>query len=86
MLRVDLHIVRTARGWLMQNAEARILRTFGSAEAAIENAEARARQLQARGLNVRLTIHPPGKRPTVQDFPAQAERIESYALARCGLC
>jgi hypothetical protein len=86
MLRVDLHIVRTARGWLVQNAEAKTLQTFRDADAAIQNGEARARQLQARGLNVRLTIHYPGKKPQSQDFPASTERVESYALARCGLC
>lgn len=85
MLRADLHIVHTARGWLLQTADATTLRSFRSAEAAIENGEARARQLQGRGLNVRLMIHPPGKKATVQDFPAQTERVDSYALARCGL-
>ena len=85
MLRVDLHIVRTARGWLLQNADAATLRIFRNAEAALENGTARARQLQGRGLNVRLTLHPPGRKATVRDFPAQRETVESYALARCNL-
>ena len=85
MLRVDLHIVRTARGWLLQDADATTLCRFRDLEAALEDSEARARQMQRRGLNVRLTIHVSGKKAAVQDFPAPTEKVDSYAFARCGL-
>lgn len=85
MLRIDLHIVRTSRGWLVQNANARTLAVFRKVDDAIENGEARARQFQARRLNVRLSIHAPGRRALIRDFPALVEACESYALKFCRL-
>jgi hypothetical protein len=85
MPRVDLHIVRGPRGWKLQNANERTLAIFRSAEAALEHGEARGRQLRIRGLNVRVTVHEPGRTPKVFEYPAQAAVVESYALARCCL-
>jgi hypothetical protein len=85
MRRVDLHIVRATRGWRLQNADGRNLAVFRNVEAALDNGEARARQLQIRGLNVRVTIHHPGRAPKAFDFAAQTESVESYALTRCCL-
>jgi hypothetical protein len=85
MLRVDLHIVRTARESRLQNADARTLAAFRSVEAALQHGEATARQFQTRGLNARVTVHPPGKPPTVLDFPAQVASAKSYALIWCSL-
>jgi hypothetical protein len=85
MPRVDLHIVRAHRGWRLQNANESTLASFRSVEAALEHGEATARQLCSRGLNVRVTVHHPGKAPKVFDFPALAAPLESYALTRCGL-
>ena len=85
MPRVDLHIVRAHRGWRLQNANENTLASFRSVEAALEHGETTARQLRSRGLNVRVTIHHPGKAPKVFDFPALATPLESYALTRCDL-
>jgi hypothetical protein len=85
MLRVDLHIIRARRGWQLQNANERTLAVFRSVDAAQEHGEARARQLRTRGLNVRVTVHEPGKAPKVFFFPAQTAPVESYALTRCRL-
>jgi hypothetical protein len=88
MPRIDLHIVRAFRGWLLQNANGRTLGTFGSVDAAIQHGEATARQIRMRGVHARLTIHLPGKRPNILEFPAVASTgltgLESYALTRCG--
>lgn len=86
VLRLDLHIVRTSRGWLLQNSGARTLRVFRTAEAALEYAEATARQIRiVRGLNVRLSLHPPGRATQIFDFPARIAPAESYALKFCRL-
>ena len=85
MLRVDLHIVRATRGWRLQNSNERNLAAFRSVEAALEHGEAKARQLRVRGLNVRVTVHKPGRAPKVYDFPALSAPMESYALTRCRL-
>ena len=85
MATVGLHIIRAARGWRLQNVDAKTLATFRSAEAALENAQARARHLQVRGLNVRVMIHHPGKAPDVIEYAGQVAAVESYALSRCCL-
>jgi hypothetical protein len=85
MPRIDLHVVRMTRRWRLQNADAKTLAAFESVEEALENGQARARQLQARGLNARVTIHRPGKSPEVHDFPAQRpvalEELRSGSVA-----
>lgn len=89
MLWFHFHVVRTSRGWLLQNAQAHTLSVFRDADAAMEASRNRATDLQRRGLNARVSLHPPGKAPKVFDFPAatitEAAPTESYALARCSL-
>lgn len=89
-VRFDLHIVRTSRGWVLQNARCTTLSVFRDADSALEASRTRAADLQRRGLNARVTLHPPGKKAKVFEFPAAATDagilpVESYALTCCRL-
>jgi hypothetical protein len=85
MVRIDLHIVRSGRGWRVQNAEARTLAVFRTIDAAVEHGETRARQLRFRGLHVRMTVHHAGKASRTIEFSPIAAQGTSYALTRCHL-
>ena len=85
-VRFDLHIVRTSRGWVLQNARCATLSVFHDVDSALEASRTRATDLQRRGLNARVTLHPPGKKAKVFEFPAAMDAgmsIESYALTWC---
>ena len=90
MRRVDMHIIRTARGWHLQSARGTLVKVFHDPVAAVEAGQVRMKEWQRRGLDARLVIHRPGKPPEVQDFPADPmpshPPIQSYALSRCCLC
>lgn len=89
MHRVDIHIIRTARGWHLQSARGTILKVFHDPAAAVEAGQIRMKEWQRRGLDGRLIVHRPGKTPEMQDFPADPipnyPPFESYALSRCHL-
>jgi len=89
MHRVDLHIVRTARGWQLQNARGNLLSVWHDPAAALDAGQRKAEEWQRRGLDARVVLHAPGKAPQTFDFLAEnavpAPCIESYALSRCGL-
>jgi hypothetical protein len=88
MHRVDLHIVRNARGWFLQNARGDQLSVWRDSDRALDAGHRKAQAWQRRGLNARVILHRPGKPPQVFDFPAEVApdtRIESYALGWCGL-
>ena len=88
MHRVDLHIIRTARGWFVQNVRGEPLGALRNPGAALELAQHKAQEWQRRGLDARVILHKPGRPPDVFDFPAEGRpvaRVESYALGWCGL-
>lgn len=88
MHRVDLHILRTARGWFLQNARGESVGVARDPEAALELGQCKAQEWQRRGLDARVILHKPGRPPEMFDFPAEqapVAQVESYALSRCGL-
>lgn len=68
MNRIDFHIVRTARGWHLQDAGGNSIGRFRSGADAFEVAREKARALEARGIHARVTVHNPGKTPDVFEF------------------
>jgi hypothetical protein len=70
MRRIDFHIIKTARGWHLQDAQGRSLKVCRSAADAFEIARDKANALRARGIHARITLHTPGKPPDVFDFAA----------------